>query len=254
LAVLLALYGLYRLAQSSAPLRVAAAIARGRDLIAIEGHVGLDVEHAANRWLTHHAVLANAADYYYAVMHFGVTLSVLVWLWWRHRDRYPFLRNAMAATNLVALVGFWLAPTAPPRLIPGAGYVDTVVHFHTWGSFASPQGDPSADQFASLPSLHVGWALWCAVAVATATSNRWARRLIWLYPLATALVVIGTGNHYVADVVAGAAALGCGWLVAYAVSRAPLPAAVNGRRAAVRRAAPSLPLLQDGMGAARRAA
>lgn len=229
LALLLALYALYRVAQKSAPLHVDAAVARGRDLIAIEGRIGADIEHAANGWLTAHPVLANAADYYYAVMHFGVTLGVLVWLWTRHRDRFPVTRNTLAATNLLALVAFWLVPTAPPRLIPGAGFVDTVVHFHTWGSFASPQGDASADQFASIPSLHVGWALWCAVAVTAASTSALARRLIWLYPLATSLVVIGTGNHYVADVVGGAVVLVLGRALATALSRTPLPAAVAGR-------------------------
>jgi hypothetical protein len=234
LGLLLALYALYRVAQNSAPLHVGAAIARGRDLVALEARLGIDVEHAANGWLTAHPVLANAADYYYAVMHFGVTLGVLGWLYVRHRDRFPVARNAIAATNLLALVAFWLLPTAPPRLLPGAGFVDTVIRFHTWGSFASPQGDPSADQFASIPSLHVGWALWCAVAVTAASTSAWARRLIWLYPIATSLVVIGTGNHYLADVVGGVAVLCLGWALAHAMARTPLPVAVAGRAAGAR--------------------
>ena len=227
-AVLLGLlYAAYRLAQHSAPLHVAAAVRRGRDLLTAEAHVGAAVERAANGWLTRHALLANAADYYYAVLHFGVTLGVLAWLWFRHRDRYPLARNTMAAMNVTALAVFWLLPTAPPRLVPGAGFVDTVVHFHTWGSWASPQENSAADQFASIPSLHVGWALWCAAMVTAVSTRRWVRRLVWCYPLCTSLVVVATGNHYVADVVAGAAALACGYLIAVAASRLPVAAAVH---------------------------
>ena len=218
LVVMAAVWAAYELAQRSAPLHVADAVGRGRALLVAEARAGLDVERSVNHALSAHPLLATVANYYYAVLHFGVTLVVLIWLWWRRRDRYAAARNWLVATNLAALLVFWLAPTAPPRLLPGAGFVDTVVRFHTWGSWASPQVAKSADQYASIPSLHVAWALWCAAAVAAAVRSRRGRALVWAYPVCTSVVVVVTGNHYVLDVVAGGLVAALGWALTVALA------------------------------------
>ena len=67
------------------------------------------------------------------------------------------------ATSLLALAGFYLYPLAPPRLLPQYGYVDTLLKFHTWGSLADPKVAEHSNQFAAMPSLHIGWALWCGI-------------------------------------------------------------------------------------------
>jgi hypothetical protein len=105
--------------------------------------------------------------------------------------------------SFAALFVFWTWPVAPPRLaVPGA--VDTLVSRHLFGA-ANPHGVAGLiDNYAAMPSLHVGWALWCAIAVVAATRTAW-RHLAWLYPVATTLVVITTANHYLVDAVAGAA-------------------------------------------------
>ncbi len=95
---------------------------------------------------------------------------------------------------------------APPRLLTGYGFIDTVVAFHTWGSWGSTSVDAASNQFAAMPSLHVGWALWCTLSVWTLTRHRLARLLAG-YPVLTALVVLGTANHYLLDVAGGALAL-----------------------------------------------
>jgi len=82
-----------------------------------------------------------------------------------------------------------------------------VVAFHTWGSWGSTSVDAASNQFAAMPSLHVGWALWCTVTVWSLTRHRGARTAAAIYPVLTALVVLGTANHYLLDVAGGAAAL-----------------------------------------------
>jgi hypothetical protein len=96
---------------------------------------------------------------------------------------------------------------APPRMLPG--YVDTLAmtaQHGWWGSDASaPRGlGAMTNQLAAMPSLHVGWALWCAWVVFTLTRKRWVRIAALVYPLGTTLVVVGTANHYVLDAVGGA--------------------------------------------------
>jgi hypothetical protein len=53
-----------------------------------------------------------------------------------------------------------------------------------------------------MPSLHVGWAIWVAWAIASRTGRR-GRALAIAYAVGTVIVVIGTGNHWVLDAVAG---------------------------------------------------
>jgi hypothetical protein len=85
-----------------------------------------------------------------------------------------------------------------------------------WGEAASaPRGmEGLSNQYAALPSLHVGWALWCALQVRANTSSRVLRRWAWTYPALIALVVMATANHYLLDAVAGAAVVWVGHYVA----------------------------------------
>ena len=191
----------------------------------------IDVEHSANHLVASHAWLAYTCDYYYATLHFVVTIGVLVWLYVKHPLRYRSIRTVLIVTNLIALIGFWFVSLAPPRMLPG--FVDTLVKFHTWGSIASGSIAKESNQYAAMPSLHVGWALWCAIAIVTLAERRWVRVLGALYPLCTVFVVLGTANHYVLDAIGGVltlcAAIGVERLLSgrHAYRRDPLAAAVR---------------------------
>jgi hypothetical protein len=76
------------------------------------------------------------------------------------------------------------------------------------------------NQYAAMPSLHVGWALWCGVMLWRFGGRRWTRVAGVAYPLLTAIVVMGTANHYSLDAVAGVAVMGAGFLLAPSVVRA----------------------------------
>jgi hypothetical protein len=98
------------------------------------------------------------------------------------------------------------------------GFVDTVVTFHTWGSWGSSGVDSASNQFAAMPSLHIGWSLWCAIVVARLARRRWVRVAAVIYPAATLFVIVGTANHFVLDAVGGVAAVGLGFAVERALS------------------------------------
>src|SRR4029079_18693462 len=163
-------------------------------------HLHLWVEPTVNSWLSPHRLLSLTADYYYELSHAFVTAAVLVWLWRRHPDIYSRWRNTLLGLSLAALAVFWAFPVAPPRLT-APGMTDILVKYDALGAAHAPSG--LIDLYAALPSLHVAWAVWCALAV-IAAGRTWRRGLALAYPAATTLVVLTTANHYVLDAVAGA--------------------------------------------------
>jgi hypothetical protein len=199
-------YYLYSQVRNAVPSHESGAFDRARSLLSMERWSHLDVERSLNHFVDHQHWLAYICNYYYSTLHFLVTIGVLVWLYVKHPLRYRPIRSVLIITNLVALVGFWFISVAPPRMLPG--YVDTVIDFHTWGSLASPGLAAKSNQFAAMPSLHIGWSLWCALAIVALAKRPWVRVLGALYPVATLFVIVGTANHFVLDAVGGAITLG----------------------------------------------
>ncbi len=229
IVIVLVGYWLYSLVRNGVPTHESGALARARDLLAVERSLHIGIEHSVNAFVASVHWLAIGADYYYATLHFIVTIGVLVWLYRRHPLRYRAVRTVLFTTNLLALLGFWLFALAPPRMLPG--FVDTVVHFHTWGSYASGDIASRSNQFAAMPSLHIGWSLWCGIVVFTLARRQLVRVLALLYPLLTLAVIIATANHFILDAVGGAVALALAFAVQRLVSGrtvfalpAPVPA------------------------------
>ena len=200
------------------------ALANGRAILHWEQVTNLDPEQFLNQALSHMTWLAVLAAYFYSTMHYVVTPGVLIWMYRRHADHYRVARTSLAIATVSGLVGFYLAPTAPPRLLEGSGIADTLEDVSHWGWWSGDGSVPRglgglSNQFAAMPSLHVGWAIWSGVLLAMYASRRWVRVLGILYPLTTSFVVMATGNHYLLDVFAGIAVIGWGALGALLVDR-----------------------------------
>jgi PAP2 superfamily protein len=224
LALLALLYVGYTLARLLGDADLPRATSHAYELLHIEDALHLDVERPANRMLDSVPLLALIGSYWYSLLHYVVTPAVLLWAYRRHPLDYRRVRNALVVGSGIGLVGFTLLPMAPPRMLPG--YVDTLATTaqHGWwgGDASAPKGlGALTNQLAAMPSLHVGWALWCAWVVVSLTRRRWVRILAIAYPVGTTLVVIGTANHYVLDAVAGIAVMVVGMRVA---RRVPAPA------------------------------
>lgn len=216
LALLGVLWIAYSLARLLASDDVTVAMQHAQEVLRVERWTGLDVESSWNALLHGHEYLSVAAGYWYATMHYVVTAVVLVVLWRRSHDYYVRLRRVLVGATLVALVCYIWLPTAPPRMIPG--YVDvlaTTSHWGWWGASASaPRGlDNLTNELAAMPSMHVGWALWCTLAVVSSTRSRWLRVLAVGYVTATTLVVVATANHWLLDAIVGAAITGAVWVL-----------------------------------------
>jgi hypothetical protein len=165
----------------------------------------VDIERSANGWLAGNAALSQLAVYLYR-LYYLVVAGVLLWVFIRHAEVYRKVRRTMVAMMILVLPVYWAVPMSPPRLaLPGA--VDIVAR-HDILDQAARRSWTSPSHYTAMPSLHVGWALWCAYAVWSALRRTHPRLalLAWWFPLLMAADVFATGNHYVLDV-AGSIAL-----------------------------------------------
>jgi hypothetical protein len=194
---------------------------RAMRILSLENAFGLDVELDVNRWFHAQDLVGLLSSFYYAGAHYVVTLAVLVWLYHRRPRLYVPARQALVAATFVALAVYLLMPTAPPRLVEGYTDLMSVNSASGWwgGEASAPQGlGWLTNQLAAFPSMHAGWALWVALVVRLATRSRVAVTLAWLHALATAAVVVGTGNHWLVDVVVGWALVAVALVIATATA------------------------------------
>lgn len=198
--------------------------ARGHalDILDVEKAWRIDVEARLNDLFVKVDWLGVAGSFWYATTHYLVTLGVLVWLWRRGRREYLMARRALVLATVVGLAFYLAMPTAPPRLVDGR-YVDVLAMHQSvgwWGADASaPKGFGGwTNELAAFPSLHAGWALWVAIVLVwTGVPVVW-RVLGIAYAVVMTVVIVGTGNHWLLDAVAGWAVVGLAWVVVGAVA------------------------------------
>jgi len=199
-------------------------------ILRLEQLLHLDGEAWLNGVFYAHRALEVGASFYYAAAHYLLTPAVLLWLWRRHRADYVPARRALVVASVAALALFLLLPTTPPRLF--GGYHDLLAltaDVGWWSTSASaPQGlGDLTNQLAAMPSMHVGWALWCALVLATCARSTVLRVAGWAHPVLTLLVVVGTGNHWILDAVVGAAIVLAAWAACTRRRCSPWGAAVT---------------------------
>jgi PAP2 superfamily protein len=201
-------------------------------IISVEHHLGLYHEETMQRWALHFKPIIIMANYFYGSLHFVVTIFTGIWLYRRFSDDYPRFRNALAITTAIALVGFVTFPLMPPRLLhtmEPSGFVDTLAKYPTIWSFNSGAASKISNQYAAMPSVHIAWATWCAVALVPRVRSGVAKVLAFCYPFFTVIVIVITANHYILDAVAGAAIFCIGWFMSGQITRAgrgdPVPVA-----------------------------
>jgi hypothetical protein len=165
---------------------------------------------------------------FYGFMHFAATIGTMVYLFVAWPGRYLRWRSVLLATTVLALIGFATFPLMPPRLINecdspfGAcnlryDFVDTLVDPGGFWSFDSGTMQEISNQYAAMPSLHIGWALWVTFALYPVVRRRWVQSLVVTYPLLTLFAIVVTGNHYWIDAVGGAVILGAGYPLGRAI-------------------------------------
>ncbi|MGA4841766.1 phosphatase PAP2 family protein [Streptomyces sp. G45] len=225
LPLILLVYGAYSAGRLLARGDVTTAVDHGLAILRVEKALSLNLEHPLNRLFTAHASLGVPADFWYASLHYLVTPLILVWLFRSRAAHYAAARTWLMVSTLIGLIGFSLLPTCPPRLLDAKhGFVDTMAQYADWGWWGGQASAPRGlggmtNQYAAMPSLHVGWSLWCGVMLWRYGRTPLAKTAAVAYPLLTTIVVMGTANHYFLDAAAGVAVMGVGLLLVRPVRR-----------------------------------
>ncbi|WP_338898517.1 bifunctional glycosyltransferase 87/phosphatase PAP2 family protein [Streptomyces sp. TG1A-60] len=244
-------YAAYQRTRLEATGSRAAAEEHAGQVLAVEKALFIDVEH----WFNHAVVqvdwLRGFFDFYYTSFHFVVPLSVLGILYWRRPADYRWARTSIGFTTVLALVGFFFYPLAPPRLMPGLGIIDTIYGVQDFSRPDYGRLTELTNQYAAMPSLHFGWSLWCGLTIALVAPKVWMKVLGLLHPFFTALAIVATGNHWILDAVGGAAVVGAGFGLTYLLTgpRTSAPRRARGEpREQPQPDGPLVPAVQQGGG------
>lgn len=172
-------------------------------IIDLERALHVFVEPSIQAWALNSRILMDFADWSYLSAHYVVTGSVLLFIYLRRNDSFYFVRNMFMIAMGLALIGYFVYPTAPPRLLPEWGFTDAIQQFT---GITVEKGASSAflNLYAAVPSMHVCFAVMTGGSMARLVRHRLARLAWCLYPLWITFVVIATGNHYFTDVFLGA--------------------------------------------------
>ncbi|MCC9310999.1 phosphatase PAP2 family protein [Kitasatospora sp. RB6PN24] len=231
LVLIVAGWMLYNTTRNAVHSQRGAALRRAGEVLHFEKSLHLSFEQAANHAADKITWLIVGMNYYYATLYMVGLIGVLLWLYWRYPGHYRAARTALCVTSATALLGFYFFALAPPRFLTSAGFIDTVVVHHTWGSWASGSVDSVSNQYAAMPSIHVAWATWCGVVMFRLAKKPLVRALGVLFPLTTFAVIVCTGNHFEADAVAGALIAATGFAVQRLLTGRPtLPRPTAARR------------------------
>ena len=148
--------------------------------------------------------IVDALNWTYWLSQFAVVGIALLWIYFRRTDSFIGVRNWLIVANLIGLAGYVLMPTAPPRMFPEWGFIDSLAQ-----SAALNHGTGlvqlAANPYAAMPSLHGADALIIGISMASLVKSRWAKALWLLWPAWVWFAVMATANHFWLDIAAGVA-------------------------------------------------
>jgi hypothetical protein len=239
-SVFYGLYTLIRNTQGSARNSHTQAFTNAKRVLHWEQWLGIAREASIQQSLLAHRFLLQALNTYYGTAHFIVTIVALVWCFKARALRYRSIRNALAVMTGAALIGFAFFPLMPPRLLPSSyGFVDSLKVFGGPWSFDSGAMAKVSNQYAAMPSLHIGWSTWCTYTLWDWSKRRSVRIALVAYPLLTLFCIVATANHYVLDAGGGLAVFTVGVALGHVLDRSALVDRVRLRNTADARAAAS---------------
>ena len=214
--------------------RAGEALSNGLDLIALERALGFYWELEWQSWIIddYWAVRVMNWIYFWGHMPLVVVLAVFLFVW--HRSTYGLIRTAFLASGAIGVVIYALYPVAPPRLIPFAGYVDTMAVLDRVG-YQAQEAQAFVNPYAAVPSLHFGWSMLLGGAFAW-VGRRHTLVVVGgvLWPVLMLFSIVMTANHFIIDAVFGAIVSLAGLAIAEAMRRAQ-PGALRLLRAALAR-------------------
>jgi hypothetical protein len=213
-----AAYYLYRLVRGVVDGQVAVSFAHARDIVGFERGLHLFFEPGLQRiTLEHFHPFIDVMNLCYVNMHLFGTTAFLLWLYFARNEAFYFVRNMFMVAMAIALIGYVVFPTAPPRFLPEWGFTDTVTNMV--GSEPANTANVLYNPYAAMPSMHVAFAMMLGLSGAQLVKNRVLKVLFRGYPLWVAMVTILTANHFWMDAVMGVAAAAGAYSLAVAAAR-----------------------------------
>ena len=193
----------YQVARGVADRSAAEAMENGRTVIDIQRTLHLLVEPDLQRVVTHAGgFVVDVLNWTYWLSQFAVVGAALLWVYLCRNDAFLRFRNWILATNILGLVGYVLLPTAPPRMFPEEGFVDTLASSAAL-NHGSALIELASNQYAAMPSLHAADALVVGFVLAGLVRSRFAKVAWTLWPSWVWFATMATGNHYWLDIAAG---------------------------------------------------
>jgi hypothetical protein len=232
-ALISALYAVWRVARKLPLAQDDGAIERARSIVDFQEAISLPTELSFQQFILRNDWLGWPTTLYYAVLHVPALIAFLVWLFVFHRPHFAHWRNGLVfLTGMCLVIRFWRV--APPRFLADLGYEDLSERFGP--SIYGPVGTGVSDQFAAMPSIHVGWAAVVSLGIFAVSTSRW-RWFFLPHLIITIIVVSASGNHWWLDGIVAIGLLVVGlWLDTFVRSRVarrrePAPAKVDQRLA-----------------------
>lgn len=214
-ALISGLYAIWRIARKLPLAQDEGAIERARTIVDVQETMRLPSELTLQQFILDNDWLGWPTTLYYATLHVPALIAFLIWMFVWHRDAYPHWRNGLVfLTGTCLVIRFWRV--APPRFLVDLGYEDLSEIFGP--SIYGPVGTGVSDQFAAMPSIHVGWAAVVSFGVVAVSTSPW-RWLATLHVIITMLVVSASGNHWWLDGIVAIGLLVVGLLLDTAVRR-----------------------------------
>ena len=216
-----AAYLAYRLVRGLVEGDANAAFAHARDLISLERTLHVFVEPSVQAWASGSHFVMVLSSWLYVNAQTSVTVATLVYLYLRHNRNFYFVRNMFMVAMAIALAGYTVFPTAPPRFMPEWGFIDSVSDFtgvRVDGHSASISA--VTNLYAAVPSMHVAFALMIGWTLARLVRWRVVRVMWMLYPFLMTFVIVVTANHFIIDALLGALTAGASAYAATWMARA----------------------------------
>jgi len=194
----------YQVARGIADRSPSVAFKNGRDVIDIERRVTGLWELSLQSWTESYVVLGRLTSWTYWLSQFAVVGLALLWVYFRRYDHFIKFRNVLMLANVIGLFGYVLLPTAPPRMFPEVGFVDTLAGMGT-PNHGSTLVQLASNPYAAMPSLHAADALIVGITLAILVRPIWLKVLWLLWPMWVWFSVMATANHFWLDIAAGIA-------------------------------------------------
>lgn len=196
--------------------RVDVAFANAERVMSFERTLGIFIEPDAQEAVLGNGLVVDLANAVY-IAYWPIIIGTLGWLLLRHPTQYRLYRNALLMSGMLSLALFALVPLAPPRFLPEHGFTDTIAA-HSAG-YRDFNASPLVNEYAAMPSLHLGWVLLVSIAIVTVSQNRAVRGAAAALPALMFAAIVLTGNHYILDGLAGAVIVLASLTIATALHR-----------------------------------